>query len=152
VEQVRLAATLHDLGMMLVPARYLCRPGPLAPHEMGIVRTHPQAGHDLLAQADFGFPLAEIVLQHHERLDGSGYPAGLRGDQIMPEARIIAVADVVEAMCSHRSHRPSPGLDRACQEIGGQAGVLYDARVAELCLDLLTVRHWRFAPDDKLQA
>ncbi|MBI4800869.1 MAG: response regulator [Desulfarculus sp.] len=144
VEQVELAAAIHDLGKVLVPPEVLAKPGPLGPAELAMVRPHAQLGQDLLGGIAFPFSLAQIVGQHHERLDGSGYPRGIVGEDILLEARIIAVADVVEAMVSPRAHRPGLGLAAALQEIEGGQGRLYDPRVAEACLGLFRERGWRF--------
>ena len=113
----RRRGTLHDIGKMAVPAEILSKPGRLSDAEFELIRQHPQTGYEILAGIDFPWPVAEIVLQHHERLDGSGYPQGLEGDEILLEARILAVADVVEAMSSHRPYRPALGLDQALAEI-----------------------------------
>jgi putative nucleotidyltransferase with HDIG domain len=134
---IQLAAALHDLGKVAVPAEILGRPRALSPIEMKIVRAHPDAGSDILKQIEFPWPVAEIVRQHHERLDGSGYPLGLKGEQLMLESRVLAVADVVEAMCSHRPHRPALGMDAALREIEGGAGRLYDPTVVAACVKLM---------------
>jgi HD-GYP domain-containing protein (c-di-GMP phosphodiesterase class II) len=133
LETLELAAQVHDIGKIGVPAEILARPGKLAEAEIDIVRLHPQIGHDILASVEFEGPVAEVVLQHHERLEGSGYPQGLAAERILPAACIIAVADVVEAMASHRPYRPALGMDRALEEIREQSGVLYDARAVAAC-------------------
>jgi putative two-component system response regulator len=130
------AAALHDLGKMAVPAEILTRPGPLTPAESELIRVHPRRGYDILAGIEFPWPVADVVLQHHERLDGSGYPAGLGGGDIRPEARVLAVADVVEAMSSHRPYRAAPGLDQALDEVERNRGLLYDVDVADACVGL----------------
>jgi putative two-component system response regulator len=137
VDQISLAATIHDIGKIYVPAEFLCKPGKLLPVELDIVRMHPQIGHDILEPIDFSFPIHQIVLQHHERLDGSGYPHGLRGPEVLLEAKVIAVADVVEAISSHRPYRPSLGLEVALEELERQGGRLYDQLVVSATLDLL---------------
>ena len=134
LEGLRLAGMLHDLGKIAVPAEILSKPGRLNPAEFSIIQQHPQAGYDIIVAIDFSQPVALTVLQHHERLDGGGYPQGLAGDAILPQARILAVADVVEAMASHRPYRPSLGLGPALEEIRGGAGVRYDPDVAAACL------------------
>jgi len=133
---LRIAALLHDVGKIIVPAEILNKPGPLSMTEMALVKAHPQAGHDILKKINFPWPVAEIVLQHHERLDGSGYPRGLKGDAIMLESRILAVADVVEAMASHRPYRPARSFDEVLTEITKNQGRLYDSQVVEAFLSL----------------
>jgi putative nucleotidyltransferase with HDIG domain len=128
------AALLHDVGKIAVPAEILARPGRLNPHEMGIVRNHSSVGYEILKQATFPWPLHGIVWQHHERLDGSGYPEHLTGERIVPEARLLAVADVVEAMASHRPYRPALGVSAALNEIRAHRGVKYDAQVVDACV------------------
>jgi putative two-component system response regulator len=125
---------LHDVGKLFAPAEILARTGPLSPLEFDLVKAHSRAGYDILHDLDFPWPVAQIALQHHERMDGSGYPDGLRGSEIMLEARIIAVADVVEAMVSHRPYRPALGVDAALAEIESGAGLRYDAAAAQACL------------------
>ncbi|MEI6448797.1 MAG: PocR ligand-binding domain-containing protein [Actinomycetes bacterium] len=132
-ETLRLAAELHDIGRVAVPAEILTRPGRLSETEFALVKVHPAAGADILAPLELGAPVADIVRRHHERLDGSGYPDGLLGEAIPREARIIAVADVVEAMASHRPYRPALGVEAALAEIAAGAGRLYDADVAAAC-------------------
>jgi HD-GYP domain-containing protein (c-di-GMP phosphodiesterase class II) len=126
------------MGKMTVPAEVLSKPGQLTEIEYGLIKMHSQTGHDILKDMDFPWPLAQIVLQHHERLDGSGYPQGLSGEEIMLEARILAVADVVEAMTSHRPYRAARGIDKALEEIAQNRGVLYDTEVVDACLKLFT--------------
>lgn len=134
IEGIRLAATVHDLGKISIPAEILAKPTRLSEIEMGIIRLHPQSGYEILKLVDFPWPIAQIVLQHHERIDGSGYPQGLTAADILLEAKIIGVADVVEAMCSHRPYRPALGIDKALQEILQNKGVLYDPHVVDACL------------------
>jgi len=128
-----LTARMHDIGQIAVPAEILTRPGPLSPAEFSLVKLHPQVAFDILAPIDFGHATAEVILQHHERLDGSGYPNGLRGDEIRLEARVLAVADVVEAMSSHRPYRAALGVEAALDELRANAGRLYDPDVAAAC-------------------
>ncbi|MCR4392550.1 MAG: HD domain-containing protein [Candidatus Acetothermia bacterium] len=135
IQGLQVAVLLHDIGKMLyVPAEILCKPGKLSAQEMELVRIHPQAGYEVLRRIEFPWPVAEVVRQHHERLDGSGYPHGLKGEEILLEARILAVADVVEAMTSHRPYRPALGVDQALAEIQKEKGRLYDPQVVEACL------------------
>ena len=146
---IELAATIHDIGKIAVPSDILVRPGPLQPAEFELVKTHSRAGHDIVAGIAFPWPVAEMILQHHERLNGTGYPGGLRGDEILIGARIIAVADVVEAMGSHRPYRPSRGLRRALEEIEKGRGTLFDTDVADLCIRLF--REGRLPLEDQAQ-
>ncbi len=122
-----MAGRMHDLGKLKVPTEILTRPGKLSALELQMMKEHPQATYDLLKGIDFPWPVAEIARQHHERIDGSGYPQGLKGDEMLPEARILAVADVFEAMSSHRPYRPSLGVEAAIEELQSHQGVLYDA-------------------------
>ena len=130
------AGTLHDLGKTAVPTEILTRPGRLTAAEFDLIRDHPRTGFEILAGIEFPWPVAEVVLQHHERLDGSGYPGGLEGSDIRVEARILAVADVIEAMSSDRPYRPALGLDQALDEIAVNRGTVYDADVSDACRDI----------------
>ncbi|RLE36321.1 hypothetical protein DRJ24_00740 [Candidatus Acetothermia bacterium] len=134
IEAVRYASLIHDIGKLSVPAEILARPSKLSDTEFEIIKAHPRQAHSILKGIDFPWPVDEIVLQHHERLDGSGYPNGLKGDEIMLEARILAVADVVEAMASHRPYRPAHGIKAALIEIVRSKGKLYDPDVVDACL------------------
>ncbi len=134
IHGLRLAGSVHDLGKINIPADILSKPGKLTPIEYEFIKTHPQVGYDILKPVEFPWPIADIVLQHHERLDGSGYPNGLKGDAIMLEARILAVADVVESMMSHRPYRAALGLEAALAEIRQGSGKLYEPTVVEACL------------------
>jgi PAS domain S-box-containing protein len=134
---LHLASEVHDIGKISVPAEILAKPGRLSACEFALIRSHSSVGHDLLAPTDFGMPVAVIVLQHHERLDGSGYPRGLAGDEVLPQARVLAVADVVEAMVSHRPYRPALPVEQALAEIRDGAGTRYDHEVAKTCEELL---------------
>jgi len=136
VEGIPSAGILHDIGKLYVPAEILSKPGRLTEPEMTLIRTHSNVGYDILKAIPFGPPVALSVLQHHERLDGSGYPNGLSGSDIILEARILAVADVVEAMTSHRPYRPALGLRRALEEVSAKKGTLYDPRAVNACLAL----------------
>jgi PAS domain S-box-containing protein len=137
IDVIQIAAMIHDIGKINVPAEILSKPGQLNGLEYSLVQTHPQAAYDILKTVDLPWPIAEIVLQHHEKIDGSGYPAGLSGDAILLEAKIIAVADLVEAMTSHRPYRPSTGIDKALKEIMKYKGILYDPQVVDACLKVL---------------
>jgi len=136
VKGIGIAASMHDIGKICVPAELLSKPGRINEHEYGIIKAHAEVGYDILKVIDFPWPLAEIVLQHHERIDGTGYPNGIEGHTMLLESRIIAVADVVEAISSHRPYRPALGLKNAIQEIVDKRGVLYDADVVDSCLAL----------------
>lgn len=136
IKGIRTAAIIHDIGKLYVPAEILCKPGKLTDIEFKLLKTHPQAGFEILQEIEFPWPIAQIVQQHHERLDGSGYPAGLVGDEILLEARIVGVADVVEAMSSHRPYRAGKGEKAALQEISRQRKKIYDPEVVDACLAL----------------
>lgn len=131
---IHIAATLHDIGKISVPSEILTKPSVLSNLEREIIKTHCKVANDVLANIDFPYPVAEIIYQHHERLDGSGYPRGLKGDEIAMEARIIGVADVIDAMASYRPYRPSLGVDAAIEEIIKYKGIIYDADVVDACL------------------
>lgn len=135
-DEIRMTGYVHDIGKISVPAEILSKPGKLSVIEMNIIKEHPQNGREILQDVDASIPLAEIVYQHHERLDGSGYPKGLKGEDILLEARILAVADVVEAIFSNRPYRPAKGLDAALEEIERNRGILYDPQVVDVCLEL----------------
>ena len=134
VQGLRLASQMHDVGKIAVPAEILSKPGRLADNEYQLVQAHSRVGHDILQSIEFDRPVADIVLQHHERIDGSGYPLGLTGGDILIESRILAVADTVEAMASHRPYRPALGLDVALEEVRDGSGTRYDADVVAACL------------------
>jgi GAF domain-containing protein len=144
IEGLRMAGLIHDLGKISVPAEILSKPSSLTKLEYGLIKAHPQVGHDVLKTVEFPWPVAQIVLQHHERMDGSGYPQGLSGGEIMLEARILAVADVVEAMASHRPYRPARGIVLASEEISQNRGRLYDPEVADACLRLFAEKRFEF--------
>ena len=144
INGIHTAGLFHDIGKVSVPTQVLGKPSRLSGLEYGMIKTHPQLGHDVLKTIEFPWPVAQIVLQHHERLDNSGYPAGLSGDDILPEAKVLAVADVVEAMSSRRPYRPSCGLDKALEEISQNRGVLYDPDAADACLKLFTEQGFEF--------
>jgi putative nucleotidyltransferase with HDIG domain len=144
VESIYMAAAIHDIGKISLPAEILVKPIALSDIEISLIQAHAQAGYDILKGIEFPWAIADIVLQHHERMDGSGYPLGLPGDKIVFEARIICVADVVETMSSHRPYRPSIGMDKALEEITENRGVLYDPRVVDACLKIIKEKNYRF--------
>ncbi len=136
VTAVAMAGLVHDIGKISIPSEILVKPGSLTPVEWQMIKSRPEAGYEILKEIKFPWPIADIVFQHHERMDGSGYPLGLKNDKILLEARIIAVADVVEAMSSHRPYRPALGIDNALEEINKNAGKLYDPDVVQACLKI----------------
>jgi len=144
IRVIRIASLLHDLGKVFIPAEILAKPGKLSKVEFSMVKAHPDADYQILKTIDFSCAIADIVHQHHERLDGSGYPAGLKGDAIHLEAKIIAVADVVEAMVSSRPYRPAPGLDAAMKEIEDGKGRLYDPDAVDACTKLFREGKFNF--------
>lgn len=137
IEGLYVAGSIHDLGKISVPAEILSKPSTLTAIEFGLIKTHPDVGYEILKPIQFPWPIAEMVRQHHERMDGSGYPRGLKGDEILLEARILAVADVVEAISSHRPYRPALGLEKAMEELKRGRSTLYDEQVVDACLELL---------------
>jgi putative nucleotidyltransferase with HDIG domain/PAS domain S-box-containing protein len=137
IEGIRVAGMLHDIGKVHVPGEILSKPGSLNDIEFGFIKTHPTVGYEILRAVEFPWPVAEVACQHHERLDGSGYPNGLSGEEIIPEARIVAVADVVEAMCTHRPYRPALPTDAAIEELARSRGTLYGPTAVDACLKLL---------------
>ena len=145
VEGAFMAASIHDIGKISLPAEILTKPVQLTEIEISLIQAHAQAGFDILKGIEFPWPIADIIVQHHERMDGSGYPRGLAGDDILIEARIIGVADVVETMASHRPYRPSMGMDKALQEIISNKGKLYDPRVVDACLHIFNEQGFEFA-------
>ncbi len=144
IEGIRLGGLVHDIGKIQVPAEILTNPGRLTDVEVGLIRCHPQVGYEIMSGVQFPWPIKEMILQHHERLDGSGYPAGLKGDQIVLEARILAVADVVEAITSHRPYRASLGHEVAMEEIASGRGTIYDAEAVDSCLRLFGEKGFRW--------
>lgn len=137
VEGLRLGAQIHDIGKIYVPSEILARPGTLTAAEFALVKTHPQVGYDIVKDVNFPWPVARMVLEHHERLDGTGYPHGLKGDGILTEARIIAVADVLEAMTSHRPYRPGLPLESALGELESRRGTHFDPCALDACLRIV---------------
>ena len=144
VECVRIAALLHDIGKIYIPSEILSKPGVISPLEIEMIRTHPAGGYNILKDIDFPWPIADVVKQHHERIDGSGYPEGLKGDEILLEARIISVADVVEAMDSPRPYRSTLGILKALKEIEDKSGVIYDAEAVRACIKLFKWKNFDY--------
>jgi PAS domain S-box-containing protein/putative nucleotidyltransferase with HDIG domain len=141
---LRMAGLVHDIGKFSVPVEILNKPGRISETEFNIIKVHPQAGYNVLKEIEFPWPVAQIVLQHHERLDGSGYPEGLKNGGIMLEAKILAVADVVEAMASHRPYRPALGIEAALEEIAKNQGILYEPEIVDVCTRLFTEKGFTF--------
>ena len=144
IQGLELAAGIHDLGKIHIPAELLSKPGKLSAIEFELIKVHPQVGYDIIKDIQFPWPIAQMILQHHERLDGSGYPNGLRGEQLLLESKILAVADVVEAMSSYRPYRPGLGIDAALAEIGKHRGVLYDEAAVDACVRLFQEQRFSF--------
>jgi response regulator RpfG family c-di-GMP phosphodiesterase len=144
IDCIRMAATIHDLGKISVPAEILSKPGSITEIEFNLIKAHPQVGYDILKSIEFPWPIAQVVLQHHERIDGSGYPSGLSGDEILTEASILGVADVVEAMASHRPYRPAQGIDSALEEISQHRGACYRPDVVDACLRVFKEKTFDF--------
>lgn len=142
---IEMGGVIHDIGKIAVPAEVLNRPGALSEAEFALIKAHPEKGYAIVKEIDFAWPVTEMILQHHERLDGSGYPNGLKGDKICLEARIIAVADVVEAITSHRPYRPGRGIDVALDEITEGRKTLYDPDVVEACVTLFKTKHFKWS-------
>ncbi len=149
IEGLRVAGTIHDIGKISIPAEVLNKPNQLTEIELGLIRAHPQIGCDLLKTTEFPWPVAQIVLQHHERMDGSGYPKGLVGRHILLEARILGIADVVEAMSHRRSYRSALGIDKALREVSQNRGILYDSRGVDACLTLFAEKGFTFERDSE---
>jgi HD-GYP domain-containing protein (c-di-GMP phosphodiesterase class II) len=143
IDGIRMAAAIHDLGKISVPAEILSKPTKLTAIEFSLIKTHSQSGYDILKDIDFPWPVARTVLEHHERMNGSGYPNGLTGDNMLLESRILAVADVVESMASHRPYRPSLGIDAAMKEIESNRGILYDINAVNACLKLFREKSYQ---------
>ncbi|MCJ7596533.1 MAG: HD-GYP domain-containing protein, partial [Desulfobacterales bacterium] len=140
---VRIACTIHDIGKISVPAEILSKPTELTDIEFSLIKAHVQAGYDILKDVEFPWPVADVILQHHERMDGSGYPRGIKGNDLLLESRILAVADVVEAMASNRPYRPGLGLNVALEEITKKRGILYDPDVVDVCLRLFNEKGYK---------
>ncbi|MBL7213110.1 MAG: HD-GYP domain-containing protein [Desulfobacteraceae bacterium] len=143
-EEIYLDAAVHDIGKIALPVEFLVKPGQLSEMELELFKPHAEMGYKILKPIGFPWPIAQVVLQHHERMDGSGYPRGLAGEEIVMEARILGVADTVEAMASDRPYRPALGIDKALEEIQRHRGVLYDPAVVDACLKLFTEKGFEF--------
>ncbi len=144
IRGLRLASLIHDIGKVRIPTEILTNPEELSEAEFALMKTHAQTGYEILKNIVSPWPIARIIHQHHERLDGSGYPQGLSGDNIIPEARILAVADVVEAIASHRPYRPALGIDKALEEIVKNKGILYDPVIVDACVELFNEKDFHF--------
>lgn len=137
-----MAGMIHDLGKISVPAEIISKPTYLTKAEFALIQTHPRRGFDIMSDLEFPWPIAKIVLQHHEKIDGSGYPEGIKADDILLEAKIIGVADVVEAISSHRPYRPALGVDYAIAQIERNKGILFDSSVVEACIQVITEKKY----------
>jgi len=144
IEGIRIASLVHDIGKISIPSEILSKPSKLSEIEYRLIKNHSQIGYDILKSIEFSWPIAQIVLQHQERLNGSGYPQGLKGDDILLEAKIIAVADVIEAMSSHRPYRPALGINKALEEISINRGILYVPEVVDACIKLFKEKDFKF--------
>jgi putative nucleotidyltransferase with HDIG domain len=147
IEGVYTAGIIHDIGKISVPAEILSKPSKLSEIEFSLIKEHAKIGYEILKEIEFPWPIAQIVYQHHERINGSGYPQGLSGEDIFLEARILGVADAVEAMASHRPYRPAHGLEKALEEISKNRGILYDPGVVDACLKIFAKK--KFKLNDK---
>ncbi len=148
IDEIRLAGLIHDIGKICIPSEILVKPTRLTNTEMDLIKLHPRAGFDIVKDIEFPWPIAQIIIQHHERMDGSGYPEGLSRSGILPESRILAVADVVEAMSSHRPYRAALGIEKALHEIRQNRGVLYDPEVVDSCIRLFVEKGYKVPPED----
>jgi PAS domain S-box-containing protein len=145
INGIRMASKIHDIGKISIPSEILAKPTKLTELEFNLIKTHSQSGYDILKDIDFFWPVAQIILQHHERINGSGYPNGLKGDQILLESQILAIADVVEAISSHRPYRPAFGINIALDEITKNKGILYNPAAVDVCLRLFRERNYKFS-------
>jgi PAS domain S-box-containing protein/putative nucleotidyltransferase with HDIG domain len=145
INGILMIGIIHDLGKIYVPAEILNKPGQLTDVESTLIRSHATVGHDILKKVEFPWPIAQVIMQHHERLDGSGYPLGLSGKEILLEAKIIAVADAIEAIASHRPYRPALGLEKALDEVSEKKGILFDPEVVDVCLRLFIEKGYHLA-------
>jgi len=144
IEGIKIASLVHDIGKVNLPTEIISKPSKLTDIEFGLIKGYSQIGYDVLKSIDFSYPIARIVLQHHEKINGTGYPNNLKGDKILLEAKIIGVADVVEAISSHRPYRPALGIDAALEEITQNKGTLHDPEVVDVCLKLFKEKDFEF--------
>jgi HD-GYP domain-containing protein (c-di-GMP phosphodiesterase class II) len=144
IEGIRMAGSVHDIGKIQIPTEILIKPEHLSDIEFVMIKMHPQVGYDILKNIEFPYPVARIILQHHERIDGSGYPEGLSGNKILLETKILAVADVIEAMSAHRPYRPSLGVPSALEEVEKYKGRLYEPEVVDACFRLFHEKKIKF--------
>jgi len=144
IDGIRVMGLVHDIGKIIVPIEILCKPGKLSEYEFRFIREHSQAGYSILEGIEFPWPVATAVVQHHERINGTGYPSGLSGDEIIIEAKILAVSDVIESMASHRPYRPALGIGQALEEISDQSGILYDPVIASIAIKLFWEKAFLF--------
>jgi putative nucleotidyltransferase with HDIG domain len=150
IEGIYMAASIHDIGKISLPAEILSKPVKLTEIERKMIQAHSNVGYNILKGIDFPWPIAQIVLQHHERMNGSGYPHGLGGNEVLIESRIVGAADVVETMASHRPYRPAMGLDKALAEVSGNKGTLYDEAVVNACLTLFNEKGFQFSEPESV--
>jgi len=148
IANVKIAGIIHDIGKIYIPVEILSRPGRLTEYEISIIRAHPQYGHDIMQETEIPFPIADIIVEHHERINGTGYPNGKRGHEILLESKILSVADVVEAMSSHRPYRAALGIDTALEEIERFKGIFYEPAVVDACLSLFRKKSFELGQDD----
>ena len=144
IEGTKIASLVHDIGKVNLPTEIVSKPGKLAEVEFNLIKNHPRVGYNILKKVDFPWPIAEIVFQHQEKIDGSGYPRGLKGDEILIEAKILGVANVVEAMSSYRSYRPALSIDEALTEIIKNKNILFDPEVVDTCIKLFKEKGFKF--------
>jgi PAS domain S-box-containing protein/putative nucleotidyltransferase with HDIG domain len=149
IDKIRMGGLIHDIGKIYIPAEILTKPGRLSKIEFEMMKSHPTVGYKILKTVDFIPPIAQIVYQHHERMDGSGYPLGISGEDILMESRIIAVADSVEAMASHRPYRPALGIEKALEMILNEKGKSYDSQIVDACVALFKNRDFQFPQDNQ---
>jgi HD-GYP domain-containing protein (c-di-GMP phosphodiesterase class II) len=143
IDGIRMAGSIHDIGKLSIPSEILAKPTKLTSIEYSLIKEHSRSGYEMLKNVESPWPLAKVISQHHERMDGSGYPEKIKGDEILIEARILAVSDVVESMASHRPYRPALGIEAALEEIEKNKGILYDDAVAETCLRLFREKNYQ---------
>jgi HD-GYP domain-containing protein (c-di-GMP phosphodiesterase class II) len=143
VNGISMAGMIHDIGKIAIPEAILCKPSKLTGAEFITIKTHPQAGYDIVKEIEFPWPVAQIILQHHERMDGSGYPCGLSGEEILLEARILAIADVLEAISSNRTYRPAHSIDIALEENSRNRGILYDKEAVDACIRIFCEKGYK---------